>query len=72
MTEPFAVRLLRAQSAAGLRSCDLAKKAGIRRSVLSQLERGMFNPSYKTLISLHHALGVSIDWLCGVTDEQRP
>lgn len=72
MTETFAVRLLRAQSAAGLRSFQLADKAGIRRGVLCQLEQGRFNPSFKTLVSLARALDVSLDWLCCLTDERRP
>jgi transcriptional regulator with XRE-family HTH domain len=72
MTETFAVRLLRAESAAGLRSFELAKKAGIRRGVLCELEHGRFNPSFKTLVSLARALDVSLDWLCCLTDERRP
>lgn len=72
MTETFAVRLLREESAAGLRSFELAKKAGMRRNVLNQLERGMFNPSFKTIVALARALNLSADYLCGLTDERRP
>jgi transcriptional regulator with XRE-family HTH domain len=72
MNETFAVRLLRAQSAARLRSFQLADKAGIRRGVLHHLEHGKCLPSFKTLISLALALDVSTDWLCGLTDERRP
>lgn len=75
MTKPqetFAVRLLREESAAGLRSFELAKKAGIRRNVLYQLENGMFNPSFKTIVSLARALDVSADYLCCLIDERRP
>jgi transcriptional regulator with XRE-family HTH domain len=70
--DTFAVRLMREQSAAGLRSFELAQKAGIRRNVLCQLEHGMFNPSFKTLISLARAFNVSADYLCCLTDERRP
>lgn len=75
MTKPeetFAIRLLREQSAAGLRSFELAEKAGIRRNVLCQLEHGMFNPSFKTIVSLARALNVSADYLCCLIDERRP
>jgi len=75
MTKPqetFAIRLLREQSAAGLRTYQLAKITGIRANVLHQLENGMFNPSFKTLVSLARALDVSADYLCGLIDERRP
>jgi ribosome-binding protein aMBF1 (putative translation factor) len=72
MNDTFAVRLMRAQAAAGLCTYALAKKAGINKAVLYQLEHGNFNPSFKTLVSLARALNVSLDWLCCLTDERRP
>ena len=39
---------------------ELAKEAGISAGLLSQIERGMGNPSYRTLHKLADALGIRI------------
>jgi XRE family transcriptional regulator, regulator of sulfur utilization len=38
----------------------LAQKSGVSKSMLSQIERGQTNPTFATLWSLTHALGVEI------------
>jgi len=53
---PHAVRREREQ--AGLTLTELARRAGIAKSTLSQLESGNGNPSVETLWSLAVALGV--------------
>ena len=70
--ETFAVRLLRLEAEAKMRSFELAKKANISTAVISQLENGRFNPSFQTLVKLAHTFNVSLDWLCCLTDERRP
>lgn len=53
---PHAVR--RERDRAGLSLTELARRAGIAKSTLSQLEAGSGNPSVETLWSLAVALGV--------------
>ena len=70
--ESFAIRLLQAESAARINSAELARRMKVRHSVVSQLERGRFNPGYLTLIKIACALDVSTDYLCGLTNQMRP
>ncbi|MFG2271658.1 helix-turn-helix domain-containing protein [Streptomyces chartreusis] len=61
MSEPLAwiaVALRRERTRAGLSLSELAKRAGIAKSTLSQLEAGGGNPSVETLWALGVALGV--------------
>ena len=54
----IAVALRRERERAGLSLTELARRAGIAKSTLSQLESGTGNPSVETLWSLGVALGV--------------
>ncbi|MGW7541349.1 helix-turn-helix domain-containing protein [Streptomyces sp. NPDC054770] len=56
--EWIAGSLKRERARAGLSLSELAKRAGIAKSTLSQLEAGSGNPSVETLWSLGVALGV--------------
>jgi transcriptional regulator with XRE-family HTH domain len=62
MTEPLSQRigaaLKRERNGAGLTISELARRAGISKATVSQLESGMGNPSVETLWSLGDALGV--------------
>ncbi|KUM74261.1 helix-turn-helix domain-containing protein [Streptomyces curacoi] len=61
MSEPLtwiAASLRRERARAGLSLSELAKRAGIAKSTLSQLETGGGNPSVETLWALGVALGV--------------
>ncbi|WP_405587189.1 helix-turn-helix domain-containing protein [Streptomyces sp. NBC_01092] len=61
MSEPLtwiAAALRRERTRAGLSLSELAKRAGIAKSTLSQLEAGSGNPSVETLWALGVALGV--------------
>ncbi|WP_328439093.1 XRE family transcriptional regulator [Streptomyces sp. NBC_00444] len=61
MSEPLtwiAASLRRERTRAGLSLSELAKRAGIAKSTLSQLEAGSGNPSVETLWALGVALGV--------------
>ncbi len=53
-----AAALRRERTRAGLSIAELARRAGIGKSTLSQLESGEGNPSVETLWSLSNALGV--------------
>src|SRR5256885_15741486 len=54
----IAASIRRERERAGLSLSELAKRAGIAKSTLSQLESGLGNPSVETLWALGGALGV--------------
>ena len=55
----------------GLSLDDMAAKSKVSRSMLSQVERGLANPTFATLWALTQALGIDIAQLIGdATDEQ--
>ncbi len=56
--EAIAAALRRERARAGLSLTELAKRAGVAKSTLSQLESGAGNPSVETLWALGVALGV--------------
>jgi transcriptional regulator with XRE-family HTH domain len=58
-------RLLAIRKERGLTLADLAAKAGVSRSVLSELERGNANPTYGTLWNLAQALEIDLISLIG-------
>src|ERR1700742_688351 len=55
--------LRRERARTGLSLTELAKRAGIAKSTLSQLENGTGNPSLETLWALGNALGVPLSRL---------
>ncbi|WP_298180026.1 XRE family transcriptional regulator [Saccharomonospora sp.] len=59
----IAASLQRERRKAGLSLAELARRAGIAKSTLSQLESGSGNPSVETLWALSTALGVSFSQL---------
>lgn len=66
-------RIKEARIARGLTQDELGKKAGYSsgRSAINKIEVGKSYPSQKYIIALADALGVSVDWLLGNTEEQR-
>lgn len=61
MTQPIAViaeSLLRERTQVGLSLAEVARRAGIAKSTLSQLEAGSGNPSIETLWALCVALNI--------------
>ncbi len=61
--EAIAASLRRERDRAGLSLTELARRAGIAKSTLSQLESGTGNPSVETLWALGVALGVPFSQL---------
>jgi len=59
----ISMSLRRERARAGLSLTELAKRAGIAKSTLSQLENGVGNPSLETLWALAQALGVPLSRL---------
>lgn len=61
--------LRRSREAADLSLTELARRAGVAKSTLSQLESAQGNPSLETLWALCHALGIPIS---NLLDPPRP
>ncbi|WP_447045715.1 helix-turn-helix domain-containing protein [Vreelandella sp. H-I2] len=47
----------------GMTLIQLAKKTGLSHGYLSQVERGISQPSIASLVDIAHALGVTMQWL---------
>ncbi|MFJ2982379.1 MULTISPECIES: helix-turn-helix domain-containing protein [unclassified Pseudomonas] len=56
----LALAIKRERQLAGLSVTELAKRAGVAKSTLSQLESGIGNPSIETLWSLAMAMGLQV------------
>ncbi|AUW92691.1 hypothetical protein BXT84_00900 [Sulfobacillus thermotolerans] len=55
----------------GWSSRQLAVQIGIRPQSLHAIEHGKAWPSVPTLIALAEVLDCSLDWLCGLTNQQN-
>lgn len=62
-------RIQSARRAAGLKQSELAEKIGVAVVTIGQYERGKREPNIDMIIELSEALGVSVTYLLGVTDE---
>jgi transcriptional regulator with XRE-family HTH domain len=65
-------RLRELRRSRGLKLRDLAGAADVSTGLLSQLERGVGNPSYLTLAKLAAALRVPAGWFFGTTTNGDP
>ncbi|HLU54859.1 MAG TPA: XRE family transcriptional regulator [Pseudonocardia sp.] len=63
------VRSLRKE--AGLTLERLAELSGLSTGIVSQIERGLANPSFGTLVQLAHGLGIPVGALFQVSDRHR-
>lgn len=51
---------------------DFAAKIGVKQTSYSSWERGVKDPLAQTLVQISNTLGVSADWLLGLSDERGP
>lgn len=65
----FCERLAEAMALRSLTATDLARQLGVDRSQVSQWACGFRTPNADNIVKLASALGVSSDWLLGLTDE---
>ena len=65
-------RLLAARREAGLSVRALAAEIGVSGALISQIETGRTQPSVTTLYALVDRLGLSLDWLIGLTPVAPP
>lgn len=49
---------------------DFAAKIGVKQTSYSSWERGVKDPLAQTLVQISNTLGVSADWLLGLSDER--
>ena len=54
----FSDQLVRARQAAGLAQAELARKAGVSRRTVSDIEAGLVDPKVDTLLSMSRVLGL--------------
>jgi len=64
-------RLQALRKSQGLSLDDLAATSKVSRSMLSQVERGLANPTFATLWALTQALGIDISQLIGDAADER-
>jgi transcriptional regulator with XRE-family HTH domain len=69
--QTFAERLKSERMAQGLEQKRLAEEAGITQGVISHIEKGMTVGHFHTAVALAKVLGVSLDWLVGLTDNKE-
>lgn len=69
---PLAVNLRRLRAHAGLTVVDLARRSGVGRATLTQLEAGGGNPTLETLYALANELGVPLADLITARGEAPP
>lgn len=69
-TEIFASRLKETREASGKTHTDFAKMLGITRPTLRFYERGERTPDIETLVALHNATGISVEYFLGLSDSK--
>lgn len=63
LSERFGARVQELMDKKGLNQAELGRRAGMSRSVINNLLRGIRNPSLLTALTVARALGVSLDEL---------
>lgn len=67
----FSRRLEKLRCLAGMTQKIFSEKLNLPRAVYASYERGDREPPMKNLIKIADGLNVSLDWLCGRTDEMK-
>lgn len=66
----FGERLLQVRKKRKVSQDDLAKRLGVHAPVIGRYERGEVKPSIETAARMAEALGVSLDYLTGLSDQE--
>lgn len=69
---PVGATLARLRQARGLSLDELSRRAGVSKSMLSQIERAQANPTVAVIWRLANALGVSLGELLGNANDPAP
>lgn len=70
MDNTFSKRLKELRASLSLTQSEFAKEIGTTQATLSSYENSSKLPSIELLISISKKCNVSIDWLCGIQNEQ--
>ena len=62
--------IARLRLAAGVSQEELAERAGVHRTYVSQLERGIKSPTLNILFKISEALGIEASHLIKLTEEE--
>jgi transcriptional regulator with XRE-family HTH domain len=65
----FGKRLLEARKEKGISQEEVADKLGTKGPVIGRYERDEMKPSIDTAAKIADLLEVSLDWLCGIADQ---
>ncbi|HTN55738.1 MAG TPA: helix-turn-helix transcriptional regulator, partial [Microbacterium sp.] len=69
--ETIGSRVREMRKAKGLTLADLARATSLSTAIVSQIERGLANPSFSTLVQLAHGLNVPVGRLFPDEEESR-
>lgn len=67
----FSQRLQEIRQEKGLKQTDLAQQVGTGYQSISNWENGVSSPKLEMVCALAEALGVSVDYLAGVSDSPK-
>jgi transcriptional regulator with XRE-family HTH domain len=65
-------RLRRARELAGISQRDLASRVGLSEQQIYRYERERSDPLVSNVVAIAKELNVSIDYLCGLSDDPNP
>lgn len=65
----FGERLLKARKDRKISQDELAKSLGVHAPIIGRYERGEVNPSIEVATKIADSLGVSLDYLTGLSDQ---
>ena len=68
----FGMRLRHARMASHLTQKQLAERIGVNHAAIAQYEAGSNTLPVERAAQLAHVLGVSLDYLCGLTADPHP
>ena len=68
----IARRITEARNLSNMEQKELARRMGIKQQRLSNWESGLNRPSADNIFEMSDALGVSADYLLGLSDDPRP
>lgn len=65
----YGARLLAVREARGMTQFDVGQIIGKRDNEVSRYERGVLNPKIAYVVLIADSLGVTLDYLCGRSDD---
>jgi len=67
----FGEKIKKARKKSGLTQSQLGDKLGVSASMLAQYETGKRNPKIETLLKISEAIGIPLDELIGLDNEEK-